>query len=134
MNIPNTVTCFRMMLYYVGFYMHNQNPWLFIYLYGIGSFLDGIDGYLARKFDQCTKMGQALDMLVDRSSHILLYSMFTSILPQFWLVFSTICLLDVSSHWSLIYNRTNHKSIDASMPYFMTMYYKYSNLMDFTLV
>jgi CDP-diacylglycerol--inositol 3-phosphatidyltransferase len=35
-------------------------------LYSVSQGLDAVDGVVARKFNQCTKFGQVLDMLTDR--------------------------------------------------------------------
>jgi cardiolipin synthase len=67
MNVPNTITVIRMLLV----------PLLtFLLLSGrfgeaIGVFLvagmgDALDGYLARKLNQCTRLGAALDPMADK--------------------------------------------------------------------
>ena len=60
--IPNIIGYIRI-LFLIYFWKYNN------YIYYILSYLlDGVDGFLARKFNQCSIFGYYLDMLIDRIS------------------------------------------------------------------
>lgn len=70
MNIPNLITIFRMILipiYALIFFSDLDNR---VFLAGMVFLLAGIsdvlDGYLARKYNQTTKLGTVLDPLADK--------------------------------------------------------------------
>ena len=61
-NIPNAVSFFRILLAPVLFYFaFNQQPYWFIAVFLFAEFTDVLDGFLARHFNQITKMGSHLD-------------------------------------------------------------------------
>ena len=83
MNLPNNLSLFRILLAPVfvvllSYYSPERN---FLHLASIFVFLvacatDGVDGYLARKFDQKTTLGSYLDPIADK---LLLLSGFLSL-------------------------------------------------------
>ena len=61
-NIPNLVSFIRILLAPVLFYFAmKQQPYWFIGTLLFAEFTDVLDGYLARKLNQITKMGSHLD-------------------------------------------------------------------------
>jgi CDP-diacylglycerol---glycerol-3-phosphate 3-phosphatidyltransferase len=70
MNIPNTLTLFRIFLVPVlvaTFYW--SSPWSFLLstaVFGLAALTDLFDGYLARKLNQSTPLGAFLDPVADK--------------------------------------------------------------------
>lgn len=70
MNIPNTLTSFRILLIpvlVVVFYWPSKWSYLLgTAIFGIAALTDLFDGYLARKLDQSTPLGAFLDPVADK--------------------------------------------------------------------
>ena len=70
--MANFITIFRVFLMFIGIYlimMHidNSTAYIFALLLTILAFaLDGLDGYVARKFNEESKFGALLDIMSDR--------------------------------------------------------------------
>lgn len=63
---PNMVTALRLMIIVVFTWYHDEISSLSLVMgFGIAISLDGVDGYLARKFNQVTEQGANFDMEVD---------------------------------------------------------------------
>lgn len=88
MNIPNSLTLLRILLVpvYIGFMTYGEYGYAFAALLTAG-FTDAIDGPIARRLNQRTKLGTFLDPLADK---VLLTSCFISLsvlhLVPSWLV------------------------------------------------
>jgi len=67
--------------------------------YTIAFVLDVFDGMVARKLDQCSILGNVLDMVLDRSATAALLSVLAGAYPRARLYFAFLVALDVSSHW-----------------------------------
>ena len=63
--IPNIIDYLRVLLMFTGFYFMQKNWKIFITLYSAATFLDALDGYFSRKFNQASKVGSVLDLLID---------------------------------------------------------------------
>ena len=63
----NLVTGLRLISYCVAVYFYD-NIYVFGYLFTFGHALDAFDGYLARKYDQCTRFGDWFDHILDYTS------------------------------------------------------------------
>ena len=70
MNIPNSLTIFRIILIPVFvFFMLIRIPYgdlVAAIIFVIAALTDSLDGYLARKWKQITKLGVILDPLADK--------------------------------------------------------------------
>ena len=66
-NIPNTLSFLRLLMVPVFLYLilSHQGGWA-ILLLAISSLTDLLDGYIARRFNQVTRLGQLLDPFADR--------------------------------------------------------------------
>ncbi|KAJ1678081.1 phosphatidylinositol synthase 1 (CDP-alcohol phosphatidyltransferase1), partial [Spiromyces aspiralis] len=61
--VPNLIGYTRVLLTAAAVYcMYHESPFWVFFLYGASEFLDVADGYYARKFNQCSKFGEVLDM------------------------------------------------------------------------
>eukprot|EP00835_Amoeboradix_gromovi_P006987 NODE_975_length_2652_cov_0.575793.p2 type:complete len:190 gc:universal NODE_975_length_2652_cov_0.575793:2470-1901(-) len=125
LNWPNLVGYVRFLLLLI-FLMTDR-----IEMYMISYLLDAVDGYLARKFNQCTIFGSTLDMIVDRiSSSVILLTRLYSPYHLFYV------LLDWSSHFihmqaSLLNQSKSHKSMDYGST--ILHYYYFNRLILFSV-
>jgi CDP-diacylglycerol--glycerol-3-phosphate 3-phosphatidyltransferase len=67
-NIPNPISTFRIIIspILVLLVYYNINIFLIAVLFIIAALSDFADGFIARKYDQVTKLGRKLDMIADR--------------------------------------------------------------------
>ncbi|MFC1771417.1 CDP-alcohol phosphatidyltransferase family protein [Candidatus Margulisiibacteriota bacterium] len=79
-NIPNAITIIRLLIIFVIFILFPiiqlSQKIIIISLYFLFSILDFFDGWLARKLDSVTKLGEILDPLVDKISILILLPLF----------------------------------------------------------
>lgn len=74
MNIPNSLSILRIILIPVTIYaLLNYSKTVFFFLLLITALTDVLDGYLARKLNQSTKIGFVLDAIADK---LLIISLF----------------------------------------------------------
>lgn len=75
--IPNLITAFRLTLVpiLILLILYQQWGWAFALL-AIAGISDGLDGFIARKFDMCSAFGAMLDPIADK---ILLVSLFITL-------------------------------------------------------
>lgn len=67
MQIPNMVTILRLISLVIGFILFiNDKIVLSLGLYILGAISDSVDGYLARRLNAYSKMGQYLDAISDK--------------------------------------------------------------------
>ncbi|MGK0499413.1 MAG: CDP-diacylglycerol--glycerol-3-phosphate 3-phosphatidyltransferase [Oceanicoccus sp.] len=70
MNIPNSITLFRILLipvFVLVFYLPYQwSYWASAAIFSLAGITDWLDGYLARKLDQSTPFGAFLDPVADK--------------------------------------------------------------------
>jgi len=65
-NLPTTLTIIRILIIPIFIIETPTNPQLGAFLFFIASVTDFLDGYLARKFKQITKLGIILDPIADK--------------------------------------------------------------------
>ena len=67
-NIPNLLTLIRVIITFVILYLifADFSFTVIVVLFVIGMITDGLDGYIARKYNQQTEFGRKFDMLADR--------------------------------------------------------------------
>ena len=129
--IPNLIGYSRVVCGLAAFvlWMIFPQSWLWGLLLYLGSFVgDAVDGWAARKWDQCSTFGSVLDMVTDRCatlgllqiltaefSHIPDSSLLNQVCP---LVLVLLATLDISSHWCQMYasllTKSHHKSAEAN--------------------
>jgi len=84
-NIPNYITCIRILLIPIYLYFFIQgNIAAAALFFAISAFTDFIDGYIARKFNLKSKFGKLLDPLADKLTiiSILLVLIYLNIIPR----------------------------------------------------
>lgn len=108
-NIPNVVGYVRILLLGMCiFYDDNRFLWLF----GISSSMDLIDGSIARFFNQMTRLGACLDMFTDLSVTAIIVCKIVERVPSNNLLLAL--FVDLMSHLMLFCNaaikNTSHKN------------------------
>jgi len=88
--------------------------------------LDAVDGWAARKFNQCSRFGAVLDMITDRVSTFLWMVILSHLYPDSYLMFFFFGGLDYASHWWQMYSSalsgaSTHKGGDNII---LRIYYK----------
>ncbi|KAJ1916403.1 phosphatidylinositol synthase 1 (CDP-alcohol phosphatidyltransferase1) [Mycoemilia scoparia] len=101
---------------------------VFYYVPNLIGYTHVADGYYARKFNQCSKFGEVLDMVTDRCTTTCLLTYLAELYPKGAMIFCFLISLDISSHYmqmygSLITGHTNHKIMDESANFIMRAYY-----------
>lgn len=92
MNLPNKLTCLRILLMPLTFYLIFKNSWLsFLFAYILATligFTDYFDGYLARRYGIVTRFGQFLDPLADKIFVVtlLLYFLGINFVPAWFVI------------------------------------------------
>ena len=84
-NIPNYITCIRILLIPIYLYFFIQgNIAAAALFFAISAFTDFFDGYIARKFNLKSKFGKLLDPLADKLTiiSILLVLIYLNIIPR----------------------------------------------------
>lgn len=136
--IPNIIGYIRVIINCGGFALCYTNKPLFAFLYFFSFVCDGLDGYLARKFNQVSTFGAVLDMVTDRVSTACLLAL----LSQFYspgLIFLALLGLDIASHWLQMYSsflsgKTSHKDVRDESNWLLKAYYGYRPFMAFCCV
>ena len=67
---PNLITCFSVLIGFMSILFLFKNQTLFVILYVTNRLLDVLDGYMARRFNLKTDIGDKLDHLGDLAIHI----------------------------------------------------------------
>ncbi|PCI08196.1 MAG: CDP-diacylglycerol--glycerol-3-phosphate 3-phosphatidyltransferase [Gammaproteobacteria bacterium] len=98
MNIPNTITSFRIALipvFIVVFYLpYSWAPVLATFVFWFAAITDWFDGYLARKLNQQSSLGAFIDPLADKLMVITaLLLIITKHPDNNWLLFSTLIII-----------------------------------------
>ena len=139
--IPNLIGYLRVLCYISAFVGHAWGNWaLFIGLYLLAFLLDEFDGRVARRFDQMTHFGAALDMVTDRCATAGLCLILSDLYPRYTLIFILLIALDISSHYYLLYatgilGHSNHKQSAAqSKNQLLSFYYGNKQFMDALII
>lgn len=98
--------------------------------YVLGAGMDAVDGVAARHFDQCSQLGQLLDMLTDRMGTLVLFIVISHQNPDLWGIFAFLIVLDIVSHWcqmfvALSQGKKTHK---GSENVWLNFYYSFPTL------
>jgi len=126
--IPNLLGYIRLLLIVIAFPLFFQYPYWFVGLYTISQSLDGLDGFLARKLSQTSTYGALLDMMIDRSSTLVLFVLLTHFYPHYLHLFVAFTLLDINAHFAYLYStllagKSSHKTISPHQSWLLKWYY-----------
>ena len=128
--VPNLIGYLRVIMTGVFFYyaFDSSRYNLAITAYITSFVLDFFDGYFARLLDQCSKLGQVLDMVTDRVSTAILLVVLTHVDPDkshAW-IYSSMLALDFASHWFHMRSSSgHHKKVEEDRNIFLRIYYSY---------
>ena len=125
---PNRVDYLRLICLLVGLYLAVIYPMTGLALIVISCLLDALDGLLARKLNQGSILGSALDFAIDRMTTCGIVIMLIRISPHWWFFWLLIALLDSGSHFMHLYaslpqSVNNHKKMDKAENKFLKQYY-----------
>eukprot|EP00536_Pseudo-nitzschia_multiseries_P009198 jgi/Psemu1/200187/e_gw1.252.4.1 len=111
-----------------------RENWVLAIVLYLASFVgDLFDGMVARRLGQTSEFGGLLDMVTDRCSTLGLLFVLAIDYEEviFRLIFLSLCLLDISSHWCQMYSTLcsgkHHKSEDGNegRHFLVRWFYKY---------
>mmetsp|Transcript_12168 Transcript_12168/g.10788 ORF Transcript_12168/g.10788 Transcript_12168/m.10788 type:complete len:145 (-) Transcript_12168:234-668(-) len=127
--IPNIIGYIRAIFMILSWNEAFTNPNYFILYYFISYTLDMADGFAARTFNQCTKFGAVLDMVLDRITTASLFAILANVYQDQAIYFLLFLGLDLGSHWLQVvttYAKGNdsHKGDDDSESAVVKIYYK----------
>ena len=106
----NIVTYFRFLFVILFPFFWLSHPGAAILLGVSLQLLDSVDGYIARRSGKVTKLGQALDMLVDRCFSLTFCFCMSCLFPRWFILFIFICIIDIGSHLLLLYSAAIFKA------------------------
>jgi CDP-diacylglycerol--inositol 3-phosphatidyltransferase len=129
--LPNIIGYSRVLCAVASYLLMMCAPalWLPAILLYLANFVgDLVDGWAARKYNQCSSFGGVLDMITDRCSTAgLLFILAgdyadvdaTMPLPAYRISFLALLLLDISSHWVQMHSSlaigVHHKSVEGNL-------------------
>lgn len=125
--VPNLIGYARVVLTGAFFYYaFEKDHWLFAIACYIASFsLDFFDGFFARLLNQCSKLGQVLDMVTDRVSTAILLVVLSMLQPERSRIYAFLLALDFTSHWFHMKSAGSghHKKVDEDRNIILRLYY-----------
>lgn len=122
--VPNLIGYARIALSITSFYVAQDYPLLFLFLYTTSFVLDAADGMAARALNQCSHFGAILDMLTDRASTgglVVVLDKVIQPMPYIYtFILATFVFLDVASHFCRMYatlfvRKESHKDVSDSI-------------------
>jgi len=72
--VPNLIGYARLCIILAAHYLRNDSPTTAVILYLVFAMLDGVDGWLARKLNQCSSFGAWLDVVLDNVGRTMMWS------------------------------------------------------------
>lgn len=133
--VANILDYLRVIFALLAFYYAKTHPYVFIVCYFFSFALDLFDGMAARYFDQKSKLGATLDMVIDRISTAGLLMVLSVFYLEKSHYFIFLMMLDVGSHWLQTHSgfmdvtdknqllKDNHKSLEEKF-WILNFYYK----------
>jgi CDP-diacylglycerol--inositol 3-phosphatidyltransferase len=126
---PNRIDYMRFVLLIIGISVSDYSPITCLALIITSCLLDALDGYLARKLNQSSVLGSALDFAIDRMTLATIAILLIHVEPHYWLFWLFVLMLDSGSHFLHLYaslpqSHLNHKDMDATENKFLKQYYE----------
>lgn len=104
-----------------AYFIYKNNPWAAIALLWISYFFDCLDGYYARRYDMCTKMGDYFDHIRDVLINVLIVALlFKNLDNKHRLILSVILVLSVvlmSAHLGCQEKNSNKTECNDSLSF-----------------
>jgi len=126
--LPNLIGYIRIALIILVIFIAFRHPVLTFIVYFIAGNLDAVDGYLARRLNQESKIGTILDYAVDRAGEVVLFFILATLYPSAWSFFCLLLILDIFSHICQLYStvfssQQSHKHIGKQQGGVLGLYY-----------
>ncbi|GAV53249.1 hypothetical protein ZYGR_0AI05330 [Zygosaccharomyces rouxii] len=126
--IPNQIGYMRVITMVISLLTMSKHPVYTTVIYGISCLLDALDGTMARKYNQVSRLGAVLDMVTDRSTTTCLICYLSLMYPRWCAVFQLLVALDISSHYMHMYasltgGNTSHKQVGRESSRLLHWYY-----------
>lgn len=114
---PNIIGYIRVILALSGFCFSRNNALIFLIFYVTSQILDALDGWTARKYNQASLFGQALDQITDRLSTGLLYLLNSNVYGEYITIIGIIMIADIAGHYfhatsCALAGKKTHKKIE----------------------
>ncbi|XHF99773.1 hypothetical protein AWENTII_003260 [Aspergillus wentii] len=124
--IPNLIGYARILFVIASLWYMPLHPFTCCTLYSISCLLDAFDGAAARRFNQTTRFGAILDMVIDRCTTACLCVFLAGAFPKWGIVFQGLISLDMASHYAHMFATAmggqSHKEIDERL-WVLRVYY-----------
>ena len=126
--IPNKIGYARVITAVISFFTMPSCPIATGFVYSTSCLLDALDGTMARKYNQVSRLGAVLDMVTDRSTTAGLLCFLTLAFPKWAVFFQVLLALDISSHYMHMYASLavaggSHKNVTAESSPLLHLYY-----------
>ena len=129
--VPNVIGYIRLVLMILSWEYAYKDPQIFIILYALTYGLDMMDGLAARAFNQCSKFGAVLDMVLDRITTASIFAILGGLdyYKDKAIIFYCLLGLDLGSHWlhvssTYMAGDASHKGDNETETFFVRLYYK----------
>lgn len=126
--IPNQIGYLRVVTAVVSLFSMREHPVFTSCVYGVSCLLDALDGTMARRYNQVSRLGAVLDMVTDRCSTASLTCFLAVVYPQWCVVFQLLISLDLASHYMHMYASVaagsgSHKRVERDSSRLLHWYY-----------
>ena len=126
--VPNLITFFRISLSLYASTVSSSNPWYFIAVVLLACVTDIVDGYFARKLNQCSKIGVFLDVVADNILRTVLWVAAALARPKLATVAAAIISLEwicfVSTQLSTLTNKEQTWKSRKKLPWIVSKYFE----------
>ncbi|KNH07391.1 phosphatidylinositol synthase [Perkinsela sp. CCAP 1560/4] len=134
---PNIIGYIRVFLLAFAFSKAIDNPNAFAISYILALALDGLDGFLARRLNQCSFFGAVLDMMCDRTATCGLIIVLVSKYPSLVTTGIFLIALDFVSHYvrmcsTMSLKKSSHKDLQGNSSLLLQLYYQHKWIMCVT--
>lgn len=126
--IPNQIGYMRVVTALVSLFTMRNHPVFTSLVYGVSCLLDALDGTMARKYNQVSRLGAVLDMVTDRCTTASLTCFLAVVYPRWCIVFQILISLDLASHYMHMYasltgGSDSHKKVTRDSSRLLHWYY-----------
>ena len=128
--VPNLIGYARIAATMYAFSVAFTSPRTCLLAYFAAFCCDELDGRFARRFNQCSEFGRAMDMVTDRLATCGLLMILAIEYPKWCMTCVALVSLDIASHWARVYvgalvGADGHKSLDDESSFWLLrLYYR----------